>query len=70
VEAAMDAIKQNMEIDEKIYLCGFETFLLNKWAAKTGRNISKDTSVKIPAHTIPAFKPSKEFAGVVMAKVK
>jgi DNA-binding protein HU-beta len=36
---------------------------------KTGRNISKNTAVKIPAHNIPAFKPAKVFTNGVKAKV-
>ena len=70
VEAIMDTIKQTMVKGENIYLRGFGTFLLKKRAEKTGRNISKGTSVKIPAHFVPAFKPCKEFAGVVKMKVK
>jgi len=70
MEAVMETIKQNMVKGENIYLRGFGTFVLKKRAAKTGRNITKGTSVKIPAHIIPAFKPSKEFAGMVKAKVK
>lgn len=70
MEAVMETIKQNMVKGENIYLRGFGTFLLKKRAAKTGRNISKGTSIKIPAHVIPAFKPAKEFAGAVKAKVK
>ena len=70
VEAIMDAIKQSMVKGENIYLRGFGTFLLKKRAAKTGRNITKGTSVKIPAHFIPAFKPSKEFAEAIKLKKK
>ena len=70
VEAIMESIKQNMAKGENIYLREFGTFLLKKRAEKTGRNITKGTSVKIPAHFIPAFKPAKEFAGEVKAKVK
>ena len=70
VEAIMESIKQNMAKGENIYLREFGTFLLKKRAEKTGRNITKGTSVKIPAHFIPAFKPAKEFVGEVKAKVK
>jgi DNA-binding protein HU-beta len=70
VEAIMESIKQNMVKGENIYLREFGTFLLKKRAEKTGRNITKGTSVKIPGHFIPAFKPAKEFAGEVKAKVK
>lgn len=70
VEGIMLAIKNSMVKGENIYLRGFGTFLLKKRAAKTGQNISKGISVKIPAHIIPAFKPAKEFAGAVKRKVK
>ena len=70
VEAIMDSIRQNMVKGENIYLREFGTFLLKKRAEKKGRNISKGTTVKIPAHFIPAFKPAKEFAAVVKSKVK
>jgi DNA-binding protein HU-beta len=70
VEAIMETIKQNMANGENIYLREFGTFLLKKRAEKTGRNITKGTSIKIPAHFIPAFKPAKEFAAVVKSKVK
>jgi DNA-binding protein HU-beta len=70
VEAIMETIKASMAKGENIYLRGFGTFLLKKRAAKIGRNITKNTSVKIPAHMVPAFKPSKEFLTEVKAKVK
>ena len=70
VEGIMATIKQTMVRGENIYLRGFGTFLLKKRAAKTGRNISKGTSVKIPAQYIPKFKPAKGFAEKVAAMVK
>jgi len=38
-----------------------ESFIVKKRAEKTGRNISKNTTIRIPAHHIPAFKPAKVF---------
>ena len=70
IEATMETIKKSMANGENIYLRGFGTFLLKKRAEKTGRNITKNTEIKIPAHMIPAFKPSKEFIGEVKAKVR
>ena len=70
VESFMTTLKQSMVKGENIYLRGFGTFLLKKRAEKTGRNISKNTTIKIPAHMIPAFKPSKEFVVEVKSKVK
>lgn len=70
VEAIMDNVKTNMAKGENIYLRGFGTFLLKKRAEKIGRNITRNTSVKIPAHMIPAFKPAKEFVIEIKSKVK
>ena len=37
------------------------TFIIKHRADKTARNISKNTTVIIPTHDIPVFKPAKEF---------
>ena len=55
---------------ENVYLRGFGSFIIKARAAKTGRNISKNTSIQIPAHNIPAFKPSKTFVDKVKTRVK
>ena len=47
--------------EENVYLRGFGSFILKKRAQKTARNISKNTTMIVPAHNIPAFKPAKEF---------
>jgi DNA-binding protein HU-beta len=70
VEAIMESIKTNMANGEEIFWRGFGTFQIKKRAEKIGRNISKNTAVKIPAHMIPAFKPAKEFVTEVKTKVK
>ena len=40
-------------------------FIVKKRAEKTARNISKNTTMIVPAHNIPAFKPSKEFESMM-----
>ncbi len=70
VEAIMDSIKTSMSKGDNVYLRGFGTFHLKNRKEKKGRNITKNTSVTIPAHVVPAFKPSKEFAAEVKVKVK
>ena len=65
VESFMECVKDSMCNKENVYLRGFGTFEIKHRAAKKGRNISKNTSVLIPAHNIPKFKPSKEFLGMV-----
>ncbi len=70
VESFMDTVKDNMTKGENVYLRGFGSFIIKKRAKKTGRNISKNTSVVIPAHNIPAFKPARDFSNDVKKKVK
>ena len=66
VEAFMDSIKTSLTQKNNVYLRGFGSFIVKKRAKKVARNISKNTTITIPEHNIPAFKPAKSFA----AKVK
>ena len=66
VEAFMDSIKTSLTNKNNVYLRGFGSFIVKKRAKKVARNISKNTTINIPEHNIPAFKPAKSFA----AKVK
>ena len=59
-----------MEKGNDIFLRGFGTFLIKQRAQKTARNITKNTTIIIPAHDIPAFKPAKEFVSKVKTNVK
>jgi DNA-binding protein HU-beta len=69
VEKFMKEIKVSLEKNENVYLRGFGSFIIKKRAEKTGRNISKNIAVKIPAQNIPSFKPSKIFIKGVKSKV-
>ena len=66
VEAFIDSIKTSLTNKNNVYLRGFGSFIVKKRAKKVARNISKNTTITIPEHNIPAFKPAKSFA----AKVK
>ncbi|MGB4205508.1 MAG: HU family DNA-binding protein [Bacteroidales bacterium] len=70
VEAFMEAVKGSLAKGENVYLRGFGSFIVKQRAEKTGRNISKNTTIVIPAHNIPAFKPAKSFVNEVKANVK
>jgi DNA-binding protein HU-beta len=72
LETMLKEIKDNLSKGENIYIRGFGSFITKKRAAKIGRNIKKNIAVEIPAHFIPAFKPSKEFVNEVkeMRKVE
>ncbi len=69
VEAFMKEVKDSLSNDENVYLRGFGSFIVKERAEKTGRNISKNTTIIIPAHNIPAFKPAKVFVEQVKEQV-
>lgn len=70
VESFMIEIKDSIKKDESVFLRGFGTFLAKKRKEKTGRNISKNTTIIIPAHHIPSFKPAKVFKEEVKNNIK
>ena len=61
IESLMDTVKTTMTQGEEVYLRGFGSFIIKHRAEKTARNISKNVTVRVPAHNIPAFRPAKEF---------
>ena len=61
LEAFMETVKESLSNEENVYLRGFGSFIVKKRAQKTARNISKNTTIIIPEHNIPAFKPAKTF---------
>ena len=66
VEAFMESVKDSLAENNNVYLRGFGSFIIKKRATKVARNITKNTTITIPEHNIPAFKPAKSF----VAKVK
>ena len=65
VEAFMETVKDSLVDGKNVYLRGFGSFVVKKRAEKIARNISKNTTIIIPAHNIPSFKPSKAFSSKV-----
>ncbi|MFW5879948.1 MAG: HU family DNA-binding protein [bacterium] len=70
VEAFMETIKDSLSKNKNVYLRGFGSFIVKKRAQKTARNISKNTTIIIPEHFIPSFKPAKTFVNKVKSNVK
>lgn len=70
VEAFMGSIKNSLTENNNVYLRGFGSFIVKKRAQKVARNISKNVTITIPEHNIPAFKPSKTFVADVKEKNK
>jgi len=68
IEALMVTIKDSLTNGEEVFLRGFGSFIIKERAAKTARNITQNTTVIIPAHQIPAFRPAKVFMEQMRAK--
>lgn len=68
VEAFMECVKDSIIRKEPVYLRGFGSFIIKHRATKAARNITKRTTMTIPAHDIPAFKPAKIFVNAVKEK--
>ncbi len=61
IEQFMTVVKDSLANGENVYLRGFGSFIIKQRAEKTARNISKNTTLLVPAHNIPAFKPAPVF---------
>ena len=65
VEACMESVKDSLIDGKNVYIRGFGSFVVKKRAEKTARNISRNTTIIVPSHNIPSFKPAKSFASKV-----
>ena len=67
LETFMETVRYSLEKGDNLYLREFGTFSLKKKATKKARNIIKNedgyitTTITVPAHIVPAFKPAKKF---------
>ena len=61
LEGTIDTIMESLIEKESVYLRGWGTWTLKHRAKKTARNISKNTTLVIDAHDLPAFKACKIF---------
>lgn len=62
VESMMSSIKKTVAEGDSVYLRGFGSFSTKTRAKKIARDISKNTSIEVPEHKIPSFKPAANFA--------
>jgi DNA-binding protein HU-beta len=69
IEALFNEIKTALESGENVYVRGFGSFVIKRRKAKKGRNIKKKSTIEIPEHFIPSFKPAKVFTEQVKANV-
>ena len=68
VEAFMETVKDSLAQGNPVYLRGCGSFIIKHRAKKAARNVTKKTTMTIPAHDIPAFKPAKVFVNAVKEK--
>ena len=70
LEAFFNTVKDTLAQGDAVYVRGFGSFVNKQRAAKKARNTSAKTTVTVPAHSVPGFKPAKEFTEQVKANVK
>ena len=70
LEAFFKEVKNSVKQGENVYVRGFGSFIAKKRAQKLGRIISRNETIVIPEHYIPAFKPAKIFMDQVKKNYK
>ncbi len=65
VESFMASVKDSLANNDEVFLRGFGSFIIKTRKQKVARNISKNTSMVIPEHNIPVFKPAKTFVNSI-----
>ena len=68
IEEFTKVVKDSIIAGEPVYIRGFGSFIVKHRAEKAARNITRQTTMTIPAHDIPAFKPAKVFVNAVKDK--
>lgn len=65
LKATLEAVKDALKKGGKVTLTGFGTFMVAKRAARKGVNPQTGAEIKIPARTVPKFKPGKALKDAV-----
>jgi DNA-binding protein HU-beta len=65
LNTALDTIKKSIKKGEDVTLIGFGTFTRTKRKARMGRNPQTGKEIKIPAMTVPKFRPGREFKDAI-----
>lgn len=61
IDASIELIKKSVKKGDDVTLVGFGTFTRSKRKARTGRNPQTGEAIKVPACTVPKFRPGKAF---------
>ncbi len=65
INSALDMIKKSVKKGDDVTLIGFGTFTKSKRKARVGRNPQTGKEIKIPAMTVPKFRPGREFKDLI-----
>ena len=65
VNATFDIITAQMAAGERVQVSGFGIFETKERQARVGRNPQTNTTIEIPASTLPTFKPAKALKDAV-----
>lgn len=61
LDSTLDLIKKSVKKGDDVTLVGFGTFTRSKRKARMGRNPQTGEAIKVPACTVPKFRPGKAF---------
>ena len=61
LDSTIDTIKKSVKKGDDVTLVGFGTFTRAKRKARMGRNPQTGEAIKVPASTVPKFRPGKAF---------
>jgi len=65
LNSTLETIKKSVKKGDDVTLIGFGTFTRAKRKARTGRNPQTGKEIKIPATTVPKFRPGREFKDIL-----
>lgn len=68
VEALVEIVTETVAKKKDVQIIGFGTFSAAKRAARKGKNPATGAELKIPATTVPKFKPGASFKAAVAKK--
>lgn len=68
VDTLIDVVRERVARGERVVLSGFGSFERVRRNPRTGRNPHTREAVRIPARTVPSFRPGTAFREAVAAK--
>ena len=68
VDSLIDVVRERVARGERVVLSGFGSFERVRRNPRTGRNPHTREAVRIPARTVPSFRPGMAFREAVSAK--